>query len=111
TTLLRMIVGQEKPDRGTITIGSTVELCYVDQLRDSLDPTKTVFEEITDGKDLLKVGKREVNARAYCARFNFRGQDQEKKVGECSGGQRNRIQLAKMLRRGGNVVMLDEPTN
>ena len=111
TTVLRMIAGQQQPDEGTISIGQTVELCYVDQLRDDLDPERTVFEEITGGQDLLLVGKKEVNARAYVARFNFRGTDQQKKVGTCSGGQRNRIQMAKMLRRGGNVMLLDEPTN
>ncbi len=111
TTVLRMIAGQQEPDEGTVSIGQTVELCYVDQLRDDLDPERTVFEEITGGQDLLLVGKKEVNARAYVARFNFRGTDQQKKVGTCSGGQRNRIQMAKMLRRGGNVMLLDEPTN
>jgi ATP-binding cassette ChvD family protein len=111
TTVLRMIAGKEKPDEGGVNIGQTVELCYVDQLRDDLDAERTVYEEITDGKDILVIGKKEVNARAYVARFNFRGTDQQKKVGACSGGQRNRIQMAKMLRRGGNVLLLDEPTN
>ena len=111
TTVLRMIAGQEKPDGGSVAIGSTVELCYVDQMRDTLDPTKTVFQEITGGKDLMMIGKKEVNSRAYVARFNVRGTDQQKLVGECSGGQRNRIQMAKLLRRGGNVLLLDEPTN
>ncbi|MSR75352.1 MAG: energy-dependent translational throttle protein EttA [Planctomycetes bacterium] len=111
TTVLRMIAGQEKPDEGGVSIGSTVDLCYVDQMRDTLDPANTVFQEITGGKDLMMIGKREVNSRAYVARFNFRGTDQQKLVGECSGGQRNRIQMAKLLRRGGNVLLLDEPTN
>jgi energy-dependent translational throttle protein EttA len=111
TTLFRMITGAEAPDRGTITIGSSVDLAYVDQSRDALDPDKTVYEEITGGQDLLKVGTREVNSRAYVASFNFRGSDQQKKVGVLSGGERNRVHLAKMLRRGGNVLLLDEPTN
>ena len=111
TTLLRMITDEEKPDAGSIEIGQTVELCYVDQSRDSLDPDKTVFEEISGGHEILRLGKHEVNARAYVAQFNFRGPDQQKKVGECSGGMRNRVQLAKMLRRGGNLLLLDEPTN
>jgi energy-dependent translational throttle protein EttA len=111
TTMLRMIVGQEKPDAGTIDIGSSVMLSYVDQHRDALDDAKTVFEEITDGKDSVKLGNTSINSRAYVARFNFRGPLQQKKVGECSGGERNRIHLAKMLRRGGNLLLLDEPTN
>jgi ATP-binding cassette ChvD family protein len=111
TTLFRMVTGAESPDGGTITIGSSVDLAYVDQSRDALDPDKTVYEEITDGQDLLKVGTREVNGRAYVASFNFRGSDQQKKVGVLSGGERNRVHLAKMLRRGGNVILLDEPTN
>ena len=111
TTLFRMITGAEQPDAGTITIGSTVELAYVDQSRDALDPDKTVYEEITGGQDLLKVGNREVNGRAYVASFNFKGSDQQKKVGVLSGGERNRVHLAKMLRTGGNVLLLDEPTN
>jgi energy-dependent translational throttle protein EttA len=111
TTLFRMITGGEQPDGGTITIGSSVDLAYVDQSRDALDPDKTVYEEITDGQDLLKVGTREVNGRAYVASFNFRGSDQQKKVGVLSGGERNRVHLAKMLRTGGNVLLLDEPTN
>lgn len=111
TTLLRLITGQDKPDSGAIEIADTVELCYVDQSREDLDPEKTVWEEISGGHDILKLGKQEVNSRSYVARFNFRGQDQQKKVGECSGGMRNRIQMAKMLRRGGNVILLDEPTN
>ena len=111
TTLMKLIAGQLKPDSGSIAIGKTVNLCFLDQLRDDLDPNKTVFQEITDGKDTILIGKKEINSRAYVARFNFKGPDQQKKVGECSGGMRNRIQLAKMLRRGGNVLLLDEPTN
>jgi ATP-binding cassette ChvD family protein len=111
TTLFRMLTGSEQPDLGTITIGSSVDLAYVDQSRDALDAVRTVYEEITDGQDLLKVGTREVNGRAYVASFNFRGSDQQKKVGVLSGGERNRVHLAKMLRRGGNVLLLDEPTN
>jgi energy-dependent translational throttle protein EttA len=111
TTLFRMITGSEQPDAGTITIGSSVDLAYVDQSRDALEPDRTVYEEITDGQDLLKVGTREVNGRAYVASFNFRGSDQQKKVGVLSGGERNRVHLAKMLRTGGNVLLLDEPTN
>ena len=111
TTLFRMITGAESPDRGTITIGSSVELAYVDQSRDALGAANTVYEEITGGQDLLKVGNRQVNGRAYVASFNFRGSDQQKPVGVLSGGERNRVHLAKMLRRGGNVLLLDEPTN
>lgn len=111
TTLFRMIVGQEKPDRGELRIGPTVELGYVDQNRDALDPSKTVYEEISGGHDTLEMGGRKVNARAYVSRFNFRGPDQEKKVGALSGGERNRVHLAKLLRRGSNVLLLDEPTN
>jgi len=111
TTLLRMISGQEDPDEGDVRVGTTVELCYVDQMRDTLDGAKTVFEEISGGHETLRLGRQEVNARAYVARFNFRGPDQQKLVGECSGGMRNRVQLAKMLREGGNVLLLDEPTN
>jgi energy-dependent translational throttle protein EttA len=111
TTLFRMVTGSEQPDGGTVRIGSSVELAYVDQSRDALDPDKTVYEEITDGQDLLKVGTREVNGRAYVASFNFRGSDQQKPVGVLSGGERNRVHLAKMLRTGGNVLLLDEPTN
>jgi len=111
TTLLRMIVGQDQPDAGTIDLGNTVVLSYVDQHRDALDDAKTVFDEITGGADRIELGDVSVNARAYVARFNFRGSHQQKKVGECSGGERNRIHLAKMLRRGGNLLLLDEPTN
>jgi energy-dependent translational throttle protein EttA len=111
TTLFRMVVGEEKPDEGTFKVGETVDLAYVDQSRAALDADKTVYDEITDGLDVLEVGGREINARAYCATFNFRGPDQQKKVGQCSGGERNRIHLAKLLRRGGNLLLLDEPTN
>jgi len=117
TTLFRMIVsaatgdGSEEPDGGTLRIGPTVQLSYVDQSRDTLDATNTVYEEITGGHDVLKVGNREINGRAYCASFNFRGSDQQKKVGDLSGGERNRVHLAKLLRSGGNVLLLDEPTN
>ena len=111
TTLFRMLTGAEKPDDGELRIGPTVELAYVDQSRDVLDPDKTVYEEITDGHDLLLMGGREMNGRAYVASFNFKGSDQQKKVGVLSGGERNRVHLAKMLRRGGNVLLLDEPTN
>jgi energy-dependent translational throttle protein EttA len=111
TTLFRMLTGQEPPDTGAITVGSTVELAYVDQSRDSLDADRTVYDEITDGHDRLQLGSREVNGRAYVASFNFKGSDQQKKVGVLSGGERNRLHLAKMLRRGGNVLLLDEPTN
>ena len=111
TTLLRMIVGQEKPDAGAVELGPSVVLSYVDQHRDALDDSKTVFAEITGGADRIEMGNVAVNARAYVARFNFRSSQQQKKVGECSGGERNRIHLAKMLRRGGNLLLLDEPTN
>ena len=111
TTLFRMIVGQEKPDAGTIELGPSVLLSYVDQHRDALGDDNTVFEEITDGQDSIKLGSATVNSRAYVSRFNFRRSQQQKKVGECSGGERNRIHLAKMLRRGGNLLLLDEPTN
>jgi ATPase subunit of ABC transporter with duplicated ATPase domains len=111
TTLFRMIVGQEKPDSGDLRVGPTVELGYVDQNRDALAADKTVYEEISGGNDNLEMGGRKVNARAYVNRFNFRGPDQEKKVGTLSGGERNRVHLAKLLRRGSNVLLLDEPTN
>ena len=111
TTLLRMIVGEEKPDGGTLTVGETVELSYVNQSRDALNPKNTVFEEITGGQETLELGGKAMNGRAYCTRFNFRGPDQQKKVGELSGGERNRVHLAKLLRRGGNLLLLDEPTN
>ena len=111
TSLLRMLVGQEKPDSGTIERGQTVQLCYVDQMRDTLDPTRSVFEEITNKLPEIPFGKSTIHPRAYVSKFNFKGPDQEAKVGEISGGQRNRVQLAKMLRQGGNVLLLDEPTN
>jgi ATP-binding cassette ChvD family protein len=111
TTLFRMITGQEKPDSGTITIGESVHLGYVDQSRDSLDPNKTVWEEISGGNDVIYLGKREMNSRAYTGAFNFKGVDQQQKVGNLSGGQRNRVHLAKMLKTGANVLLLDEPTN
>ncbi|KQZ15884.1 ABC transporter ATP-binding protein [Mesorhizobium sp. Root554] len=111
TTLFRMITGQEKPDDGSIRVGETVKLGYVDQSRDALDPNKTVWEEISGGAEVVKLGKFEANTRAYCSSFNFRGQDQQQKVGNLSGGQRNRVHLAKMLKTGGNVLLLDEPTN
>jgi ATPase subunit of ABC transporter with duplicated ATPase domains len=111
TTLFRMLTGQEPPDAGTINVGDTVELAYVDQGRDNLDPDKTVFEEITGGVEHMKIGNREVHGRAYCASFNFKGSDQQKKVGTLSGGERNRVHLAKLLTTGGNVLLLDEPTN
>jgi len=111
TTLFRMITGQEKPDKGTITTGESVHLGYVDQSRDSLDGSKTVWEEISGGNELILLGKREVNSRGYCSSFNFKGADQQKKVGSLSGGERNRVHLAKMLKSGANVLLLDEPTN
>jgi energy-dependent translational throttle protein EttA len=111
TTLFRMITGQETPDGGTIKIGESVHLGYVDQSRDSLDGKKSVWEEISGGADMLQLGKREVNSRAYCSAFNFKGADQQKKVGALSGGERNRVHLAKMLKSGANVLLLDEPTN
>ncbi len=111
TTLFRMIVGQEKPDGGTLRVGDTVVPAYVDQNRDTLDNTKTVFEEITGGVDYLMLGKRRVASRGYVSRFNFKGPDQQRKVGELSGGERNRVHLAKLLRSGGNLLLLDEPTN
>lgn len=111
TTLFKMLTGQEKPDSGTIRIGDTVKMSYVDQSRDSLDPNKTVWEEISSGNDIIKLGKYEMNSRAYCGAFNFKGGDQQQKVGNLSGGQRNRVHLAKLLKEGGNVLLLDEPTN
>ena len=111
TTLFRMITGQEQPDGGTLELGPTVALSYVDQHRDALDDSRSVFEEITDGKDRIELGAVSMNSRVYVSRFNFRGSQQQKLVGECSGGERNRIHLAKMLRRGGNLLLLDEPTN
>jgi sulfate-transporting ATPase len=111
TTLFRMLVGQETPDAGTLKVGETVQLAYVDQTRDALDPKKSVWEEISGGQDKLMLGKREVNSRAYVASFNFKGSDQQKRVGDLSGGERNRLHLAKLLKSGGNVLLLDEPTN
>jgi ATP-binding cassette ChvD family protein len=111
TTLFRMIAGQEKPDSGNLTVGKTIKLAYVDQSRDSLDGTRTVYEEISGGEDELLFGSRKVNARAYCTGFNFRGSDQQKKVKDLSGGERNRVHLAKLLKSGGNLLLLDEPTN
>jgi ATPase subunit of ABC transporter with duplicated ATPase domains len=110
TTLFRMITKQEEPDKGTIRIGETVSLAYVDQSR-TLDPEKSIWEEISGGTDMLMLGKREVSSRAYVGRFNFSGSDQQKKVGMLSGGERNRVHLAKMLKEGANVLLLDEPTN
>ncbi|MDF1778834.1 MAG: energy-dependent translational throttle protein EttA [Rhizobiaceae bacterium] len=111
TTLFRMITGQEQPDSGKIVIGDTVDLGYVDQSRDTLDGSKNVWEEISSGNDIIKLGKHEMNSRAYCSNFNFKGGDQQQKVGQLSGGQRNRVHLAKMLKSGSNVLLLDEPTN
>ena len=111
TTLFKMIMGLEEPTSGSMRIGEKVELSYVDQSRDALDPKKTVYEEISGGVDLLKVGTSEIHARAYCGRFNFKGSEQQKFVGDLSGGERNRVHLAKLLRSGGNVLLLDEPTN
>ena len=111
TTLFRLITGQEQQDSGKLTIGETVDISYVDQSRDSLDDSKTVYEEISGGHDLLEVGKAKIHARAYCGRFNFKGSDQQKKVGQLSGGERNRVHFAKLLRSGGNLLLLDEPTN
>ena len=111
TTLFKMIAGQEQPDAGTLELGDSVELAYVDQSRDSLDADKTVWEEISGGYDHVMVGEREMNSRQYVAGFNFRKSDQQKKVGKLSGGERNRVHLAKLLKSGGNVLLLDEPTN
>ena len=111
TTLFRLITGQDTPDSGTFKVGETVKLGYVDQSRDSLDPDKTLFDEISDGLDFVTLGKKEMNARAYVSRFNFSGSDQQKRVGQLSGGERNRVHLAKMLKTGANVLLLDEPTN
>ncbi len=111
TTLFRMITGQETPDAGTIRVGDTVKLAYVDQSRDALDPDKNIWEMISDGQDIVNIGSRQINSRAYVSRFNFSGTDQQKKVGALSGGERNRVHLARMLKEGGNVLLLDEPTN
>ncbi len=111
TTLFRMLAGAEQPDEGNISHGETVDLAYVDQLRDNLDGSKTLWEEISDGLDIIQVGKYEIPSRAYCSRFNFKGSDQQKMIKELSGGERNRVHLAKLLRKGGNLLLLDEPTN
>jgi ATP-binding cassette ChvD family protein len=111
TTLFRMITGQEQPDTGTLRLGDTVQVGYVDQSRDALDPDKTVWQEISDGRDEVMLGKREVASRAYVSWFNFKGRDQQRKVGSLSGGERNRVHLAKLLKRGCNLLLLDEPTN
>jgi energy-dependent translational throttle protein EttA len=111
TTLFKMLTGQEEPDEGSVKIGHTVDFAYVDQSRDALDDSKTVWEEISGGSDILIIGEHELQSRAYCGRFNFKGQDQQKRIGQLSGGERNRVHLAKVLLRGGNVLFLDEPTN
>ena len=111
STLFRMMSGQEQPDSGAITLGETVVLASVDQFRDSMDDKKTVFEEVADGQDILRIGNYEFPSRAYIGRFNFKGADQQKRVGELSGGERGRLHLAKLLQTGGNVLLLDEPTN
>ena len=111
TTLFKMITGQESPSQGRLELGESVDIAYVDQLRDDLNPDATVWEEISGGEETLSVGNREMNSRAYCARFNFKGSEQQQKVGILSGGERNRVHLAKLLRRGGNLLLLDEPTN
>ena len=111
TTLFRLITGQEEPDEGGLKLGDTTELAYVDQTRETLDPNKTVWEEISGGEEEIELGERTVNSRAYVGRFNFGGSDQQQKVGELSGGQRNRVNIAKMLKEGANVILLDEPTN
>ena len=111
TTLFRMITGQEKPDRGSLQVGESVRLAYVDQSRDALDPAKNVWEEISGGAEQLQLGNRQIASRAYVASFNFKGADQQKRVGDLSGGERNRVHLATMLKSGGNLLLLDEPTN
>ena len=111
STLFKLLTGKEQPDTGTIDIGSTVRLGYVDQSRDQLDPAKNVWQEISDGADYMKVNGFETSTRAYVGAFNFKGQDQQKNVGKLSGGERNRVHMAKMLKQGGNVLLLDEPTN
>jgi ATPase subunit of ABC transporter with duplicated ATPase domains len=111
TTLFRMIVGQEQPDAGKLELGDSVQVAYVDQARADLDPARSVWEEISDGKDRISLGKREIASRAYVSSFNFKGSDQQKRVGDLSGGERNRLHLAKLLRSGGNLLLLDEPTN
>ena len=111
STLFRMLTGQETPDSGSVEFGDTVKLSYVDQSRDSLDPAKTVWEEISGGAEIIELGDASMNSRAYCSAFNFKGGDQQKKVGLLSGGERNRVHMAKLLKSGGNVLLLDEPTN
>jgi ATPase subunit of ABC transporter with duplicated ATPase domains len=111
STLFKMLTGQEQPDAGTVEYGDTVQLSYVDQSRDDLDPNANVFEAIADGQDIITLGDAEMNGRAYCSAFNFKGGDQQKKVGILSGGERNRVHMARLLRSGGNVLLLDEPTN
>jgi len=111
TTLFRMLTGQEKPDEGTVEFGDTVKLSYVDQSRDDLNPNDNVWEAISDGQDIIAIGDAEVNSRAYCGAFNFKGGDQQKKVNLLSGGERNRVHMARLLKDGGNVLLLDEPTN
>jgi ATPase subunit of ABC transporter with duplicated ATPase domains len=111
TTLFRMIMGQETPDNGTLRVGDTVIPSYVDQSRDALDPKKSIYQEISGGLDIIEIGKVKIHSRSYVGRFNFKGPDQQKLVGELSGGERNRVHLAKMLRSGGNLLLLDEPTN
>jgi ATPase subunit of ABC transporter with duplicated ATPase domains len=111
TTLFRMIAGTEKADSGTIRIGETVKIGHVDQMRDHLNDSKTVWEEISDGLDMVTVGTYQTPSRSYCGRFNFKGQDQQKRIGDLSGGERNRVHLAKLLKSGGNLLLLDEPTN
>ena len=111
TTMFKMITGVENPDGGSLEVGDTVDLAYVDQSRDSLTADNTIYQEITDGSEWLKIGNQEINGRAYVASLNFKGSDQQKLVGSLSGGERNRVHLGKMLRRGGNVLLLDEPTN
>src|SRR5256885_1062254 len=106
-----MLAGQETPDAGSLTIGETVQLAYVDQSRADLDPANNVWKEISGGHDIIELGKKELNSRQYVSQFNFRGTDQQKRVGDLSGGERNRVHLAKLLRSGGNVLLLDEPTN
>ena len=111
STLFKMLTGQEQPDEGKIEFGDTVKLSYVDQSREDLDANKTVWEEVSDGNDILRIGNYEVPSRAYLGRFNFKGGDQQKRVGDLSGGERNRLHLAKLLKQGANVLLLDEPTN
>ena len=111
TTLLRMLIGDEEPDSGNLTVGDTVQISYVNQERSDLDDDKTLFQEISQGRDVIPIGKREINSRAYCSLFQFRGHDQQKRVGDLSGGERNRVQLAKLLIEGGNLILLDEPSN